>query len=167
MLRRIVERFSRGVVLRRRLPSRWGSGILYVSPESGGLKYWKRNLLAHDPALFLAVEQFVRPGDSVWDVGANVGLFTFAAAYRTGNTGTVLAIEPDLDNANLLLRSRRVMDRQTYAAVEILAAAVSTGTEHMLCRCPAGPRRQRPGGFWIRTDGPHPRGADRTRVFPR
>lgn len=38
----------------------------------------------------------VRAGMSVWDIGANVGLFTFAAAGLAGTSGFVLAVEADI-----------------------------------------------------------------------
>jgi FkbM family methyltransferase len=36
----------------------------------------------------------LRPGDLVWDVGANIGLYTKPFAERTGHTGRVVAFEP-------------------------------------------------------------------------
>jgi len=41
------------------------------------------------------VREFVTPGAVVWDVGANVGLFSFAAANMAGPGGLVVALEPD------------------------------------------------------------------------
>lgn len=36
----------------------------------------------------------IRPGDVVWDVGANVGFYTAKFARAVGTTGTVMAFEP-------------------------------------------------------------------------
>ena len=38
------------------------------------------------------------------DVGANVGVLTFLAASIVGNTGRVIAVEPNPDNLQLLYR---------------------------------------------------------------
>lgn len=37
---------------------------------------------------------YLRPGDRVLDVGANVGMFTYAAVQIVGTTGAVQAVEP-------------------------------------------------------------------------
>ena len=36
----------------------------------------------------------IQPGYTVWDIGANVGFYTIQFAERTGNSGTVIAFEP-------------------------------------------------------------------------
>src|SRR2546421_503378 len=106
-MRRVAERLSRGVVMTRRMPARFGGSRIYVSPEGGGLRFWRPGLEQCDPTLFRLVEEFVRPGDTVWDIGANMGLLTFAAAHVAGPKGRVVAIEPDVEMARLLLMSRR------------------------------------------------------------
>lgn len=40
----------------------------------------------------------LRPGDCVWDVGANVGYYTRLFSERTGQTGRVFAFEPSSAN---------------------------------------------------------------------
>ncbi len=122
-LRQIAELVSRGIVLKRRLPPRFGGGSLFVSPDSG-LKYYRRDLGKADPQLFQMVEELVRPGDVVWDIGANVGLFSFAAAGIAGSQGQVIAVEPDGWLVSLLRRSSNLRD-QTRAPVVVIPAAVS------------------------------------------
>jgi FkbM family methyltransferase len=121
----MVELLSRGVILRRRLPRGFGRGRIYVAPENGGLKYWRLDIRKTDGALFQLVDEHVKPGMNVWDVGANMGLLTFAAAHRAGPKGMVLAIEPDVDNIRLLLRTRRAMDPVVNAPVAVLGAALA------------------------------------------
>ena len=122
-LRRLAERASRRVVLRRRLPERAGGAVIYVTPDSA-LRLWRRSMTDVDPRLLEAAIQLIRPGAVVWDVGANVGLFTFAAAGLAGPGGRVLAIAPDPVLVRLLQRSARVR-RPTQAPVDVLPAAAS------------------------------------------
>lgn len=148
MLRALLERLSRGRVLRRRLPAAHGGHALYVSPDAA-MRLWRRDLGAVDPYLLRMAAGLVRPGMTVWDVGANVGLFAFAAAFASGAAGRVLAVEADGWLAELLRRSARTAP-PSYARVEVLAAAVSDapGTAEL---CIA--RRGRAGNHLSRVAG--------------
>jgi FkbM family methyltransferase len=128
-LRTIAESASRRIVLKRRLPSAFGRAPLYVAPSIGGLRYWRRNTATIDPILLRTAERLIEPGSKVWDIGANLGLFTFAAAVRAGKNGYVLAVEPDAEAASLLLRNRRANKGKQTAAIEILVAAVNDRNE--------------------------------------
>lgn len=121
-LRSIAETVTHRLVLKRRLPAPFEDVQLYVSSESG-LRYLKRKLTNVDPDLLRAATRLVQSGDVVWDVGANIGLFSFAAAARAGHTGTVLAIEADTWNVGLLRRSGALSG--AGAGVQVLPAAVS------------------------------------------
>jgi FkbM family methyltransferase len=122
-VRGLIENLSRGVVLRRRLPRQFGRLPLYVTPEAG-LRYWGP-MSRVDSVLYSMAEELVKPGSIVWDVGANVGLFSFCAAALSGTAGFVLAIEPDFYLAHLLTRSGQGLPRGRYSQVEVLCASVS------------------------------------------
>src|SRR5579864_6829132 len=117
MLRTLAERLSRNVVFRRRLPGDLGGHFIYVTPESA-LNFWYPGLERADNGhLMDTVRRFVARDCVAWDVGANVGLFSFAAASKAG---TVLAIEPDPWLAALLNRSA-----STITNVRVLCAAAT------------------------------------------
>jgi len=123
VLRALLERLSRDRVVRRRLPRALGGAALYVSPDAA-LKLWRRDLSQADPLLLRLAAELVRPGAAVWDIGANVGLFTFAAAFRSGPAGRVLAVEAD-DWLAALVRRSAAAAGPAYAPVDVLAAAVA------------------------------------------
>jgi FkbM family methyltransferase len=120
VVRTVVERLSRGRVLRRRLPAEFNAATLYVSPDAS-LQFWKPGLRSD---LFDFAREFVKPGSVVWDVGANVGLLALAAAQRAGPNGRVIAVEADMWLVGLLRRSAQAAGANA-APVEVLPAAAS------------------------------------------
>jgi FkbM family methyltransferase len=91
--------------------------------SEGGLRYLRPRLGGIDPTLLRLLAEVVQPGELVWDIGANLGLFSFAAAVAAGPSGRVLAIEPDALLVGLLRRSAAANHGQ--APVEVLPAAVA------------------------------------------
>ncbi len=95
MLRLFIERARRQLRFKRRLPVAFGRIPIWVSP-SAGLRYLFQPMSDVDPVLLRLVSEFVATDSVVWDVGANVGLFSFTAAFQAGPRGLVLALEPDV-----------------------------------------------------------------------
>lgn len=122
-IRGFVERLSRGVVLRRRLPARFGRLPIYVTPEAS-LRYWSA-MSRVDPVLFRMAEDLVKPNSVVWDVGANVGLFSFCASALAGRSGFVLAVEPDLWLAHLIARSSDQLKSHRFVCSDVKSLCVS------------------------------------------
>ncbi len=123
ILRRCLERVSRHLVLRRRLPARFGGRRLWVTPGAA-LAYFRSLDSNRWNDLFDFAEHWIEPNDCVWDVGANLGVFAFAAAHRSGPGGNVLAIEPDPWLAELARRSGSE-PMPAAAPVAVLCAAVA------------------------------------------
>jgi FkbM family methyltransferase len=112
---------SRNIVLRRRLPHDLGGHFIYVTPESA-LNFWFPGLERADHGYLMdMVRRFVARDSVAWDVGANVGLFSFAAAAKAR---TVLAVEPDPWLAALLNRSASAITN-----VRVLCAAVADSVD--------------------------------------
>ena len=122
LARMVLERTTHRIILHRRLPAPFGSARIYVSSE-GGLRYLRPSMARVDPALLRLAADVVKPGDTVWDIGANLGLFSFAASVAAGSTGHVLALEPDTVMAGLLQRSTRA--NNAHAPVDVLPTAVT------------------------------------------
>jgi FkbM family methyltransferase len=125
VLRGMIEHVTRDWVIRRRLSRDFASAPIHVTP-SAGLRYLFRSMDSVDSVLLDLVREVIRPGDVVWDIGANVGLFSFAAASRAGQDGLVVALEPDAWLVQLLRRS--ALDQPNGSApVRVVPAAVASG----------------------------------------
>src|SRR6266480_2092403 len=123
MLRRLLERSMRRLVFRRRLPAEFGNAVLYVSPAAG-LRYIFRPMANVDPPLLTAAHTLVRKGNVIWDIGANVGLFSLAAAVCAGGHGQVIAL--DEWTAQLLRRTSRA---QPVASARITVVPIAVASE--------------------------------------
>lgn len=117
MIRHILRRLSRGIVLTRHLSEDFGHVPFLVTPESA-LSYWRRDVSKVDAFLLSMVLELTTKDATVWDIGANVGLFAFAAAARGAK---LVAVEADTWLAHLLQRSVRL----NGLPVTVLPAAVS------------------------------------------
>lgn len=122
-LRFWAERLTRRLVFKRRLPRPFEAGRLYVTPAAR-LGYAFRSLSAAEPMLLGWADVLVRPGNTVWDIGANIGLFAVAAAVRAGPRGRVVAFEPDLSLANLLRRST-ALQSPDVAPIAVMPLAIA------------------------------------------
>lgn len=79
-----------------------------------------------EPLEGLWLDQSLRPGMTMVNVGANVGYFALWAAQLVGPSGRVVAVEPHPVNCELLRRN--VADRGLQDVVEVVEAAASHQT---------------------------------------
>jgi FkbM family methyltransferase len=94
-----------------------------VTPDSA-LRYWAYDLEPVGKGLFDFALEYIHPGAVVWDLGANVGLFTFSAAFLAGSAGRIVAVEADTFLVGLLGRS--ALDQPPgRAPVVVVPAAAS------------------------------------------
>ena len=71
---------------------RWGSWLqCHLDDYVGRAVFYFGDL---DPKLSWIMKKTLRPGDHFIDVGANIGLLTFLGSKLVGDTGRVLAVEP-------------------------------------------------------------------------
>jgi FkbM family methyltransferase len=89
---------------------------LDLSDLAGWYVYWGFRDPSHEALVHLC-----RPGATVFDVGANIGVTALRCAHATGQAGKVLAIEPDPLN---VARLRAHIARNQVPNIEILECAL-------------------------------------------
>lgn len=76
----------------------------------------------------------IKPGTCIYDIGANVGIFTLLASLRTGPAGKVYAFEPFPRNARYLRRHIQLNQLQNCCVMEV-GASDTEGTQRFSTAC--------------------------------
>jgi FkbM family methyltransferase len=71
------------------------------------------------------LERLVRPGMTVYDIGAQAGFYTLCLSRMVGETGRVFAFEPFADNVRNLLEHVRINALRNVAIVQAAVAGCS------------------------------------------
>ena len=83
----------------------------------------RRNAEAYEHSFKSAVLACIRPGDCVWDVGANVGFYSELFAMAVGPAGKVISFEPS--PACVTVLEERLRERSTDVSWEVVPVALS------------------------------------------
>ena len=92
-------------------------GLRFTGGDTAGYA-----LGASEPAVQRAIETHLKPGDSFYDIGANVGFLSLLGAKCVGPTGRVYCFEPQ---AGLLPLLAHNLDQNGFHNYEIIEAAVA------------------------------------------
>jgi FkbM family methyltransferase len=85
------------------------------------------------------LRRWLEPGDAFVDVGANLGMYSFAAAHYLGGRGTFLAVEASPELSEQLKKSARQLGHQSLV-VEQKAAGNAPGEVTFFLAPPGGSR---------------------------
>jgi FkbM family methyltransferase len=95
-----------------------GEGLwLRLNPRSGG-EYFHGEV---EPDVQDILQEFLRPGMTIYDIGANIGFFSLLAARLTGESGKVTSFEADPEIA---ARLREHIARNEFANISVQEMAV-------------------------------------------
>lgn len=97
---------------------------MYVTPEAS-LCYWKAFWGKNWNDLFRFAKEYVQPGDIVFDVGANLGVFSVCASIRAGPGGRVVAIEPDPVTSGIIRKTKEI-NPGVLDNLQVISAAASS-----------------------------------------
>ena len=86
----------------------------------------------YEPEFVEILPKLVSPGDTVLDIGANIGFFTMHLAHLVGETGQVFAFEPIQELATLVGRSIEENQFQDRIVLENAALGDHSGSTRIL-----------------------------------
>jgi FkbM family methyltransferase len=79
--------------------------ILKLNPLFHGHLSTTESVLNYEPEVRLALVECLKPGKVVYDIGANIGIFSLLMSYLVKQNGKVYAVEPEMNNFKHLVDS--------------------------------------------------------------
>lgn len=104
----------------------WGGRLLVPSDDLSHMP----ELVSHgiyDVPFTSYVQSEIKPGDTVFDIGANIGIFTLLLAYQVWEMGQVVAYEPSPVNLDVLRDNVSLNWLSDRVEIVPKAAAAETG----------------------------------------
>ena len=125
--------------------------IIVVEPSDWAVGASIAQRQVYEPEVTAAVRSLLAPGGTFVDVGANIGWYSLLAASLVGPAGTVLAVEPNTHNCELLKVS---CERNDFTNIALFNAAVSDRAGWVALETDASNGRVIPLGPLDHTVGP-------------
>jgi FkbM family methyltransferase len=120
---KVARKLSGGTVFRKRLPSEFGGARVNVTSRSD-IRLLAPGFARSSSDLMQVASRYVKEGSCVWDIGSNLGIFSFCASWKAGPQGRVFTLEADPYYAEL--QNRTVLSLpKGYSPVTPLCAAVA------------------------------------------
>jgi FkbM family methyltransferase len=95
--------------------------FMYVHAEDGGVAHQLIMYRQYEPFESSLVRKYLKPGMTVYNIGANLGYYTLLASECVGANGKVYAFEPAPENFELLTR---MVSENKLTNVELFPSAV-------------------------------------------
>lgn len=102
---------------------------IYLSMRSA-TEYPRHKACHKEPMTVQWIEQYVKPQDVLYDIGANVGAYSFVAAKHTGGQAKIFAFEPAFFNYASLCQNIVLNKCQTHVIALPLAVGDKTRLEY-------------------------------------
>ncbi len=121
--------FFRPLMRRLRPPAVQGNGMtIFLDPDDE--LHLSLNNGVYEPETAVFLSRFVQPGDTVFDIGANIGYFSLLLSRLAGPAGRLFAFEPAPGNYALLTKNLAANHCDNARAIAAAVADV-TGTARL------------------------------------
>ncbi len=94
---------------------------MYLDPNDLGISYDLFRNSVREPFATEFFRKWIKEGDVIVDIGANIGYYVLQEARLVGNSGRVYAIEPVAENVELLQKN---IELNNYSNVETFELAI-------------------------------------------
>lgn len=105
IIRKIILKLNARVLKRRTMVIRLGKSRLEFPLFCHGIGWWLSIYRSREPDQLYILSRILREGNSVLDIGANIGYYILKEAELLHGKGTIFACEPDVRNIEFLKRN--------------------------------------------------------------
>ncbi|MFZ0304484.1 MAG: FkbM family methyltransferase [Terracidiphilus sp.] len=119
----IIRTLAGSSVFKKRLPQEFGGAQINVTARSD-IRLLLPGLESSASDLFEVASRYIKRNFCVWDVGSNLGVFSFCSARKAGVDGKVYSLEADPHYVELQNKTIRSLPAE-YAPVSPLCGAIA------------------------------------------
>jgi FkbM family methyltransferase len=151
-MRRVIWRLARERNYDGPVTTGWYFGLRFNHHFSGDMSQCTYVDARYEPNEMYAMSKLLRPGMTVFDVGANAGVFTLMGAKLVGPSGTVHAFEPSPRDRDRL-RANLSANNLSNVTVHPVALGRAAGKAVLAVAGSEHPGHNTIGGFAYSEDG--------------
>jgi len=118
----IARKITGPVLFQKSLPEAFGQQKIWVTSRSD-LRLLYPGFKQSSQDLLTIAQTYVKTGATIWDIGSNLGIFTFCSAMATGKNGRVYSLEADSRYADIQSRSQEQLNQKAGQVIILCAAA--------------------------------------------
>jgi FkbM family methyltransferase len=116
---RIINLLFRRTFLPKPVKKKIHDYYLLLDPKDPGISTSLILNRTREQQLKYILEKEIKPGDTILDLGANIGYYVIMESLLTGPTGTVYALEPDPVNFSNLEKNIRLNNAENIHAFQL------------------------------------------------
>jgi len=123
IIRKIITKINKKILKRRTMVIRLGESLLEFPLFFENIGIWLSIYRRREPDQLYIISKILREGNSVLDIGSNIGYYILKEAELLHGKGTIFACEPDTRNIGFLKRNLSL--NKLNDIVEIYEVAIS------------------------------------------
>ncbi|RMD86625.1 MAG: FkbM family methyltransferase [Candidatus Dadabacteria bacterium] len=98
---------------------------LCINPIYHGQFATEKAILKYEQNVRAILNKIVKKGMTVYDIGANVGIFSILCSFKISTNGKVFAFEPERNNVRCLIKTKRQNQIDNLVIIERCVSNIS------------------------------------------
>jgi FkbM family methyltransferase len=122
---KIARKLTGNFIFRKKLPRAFGNARIDITSRSD-IRLLTPGFRRSASDLLQVASLYIKPGSCVWDIGSNLGVFSFCASWKAGPQGSVYSLEADPFYVELQNKTVRSLPTGYSSVIPLCAAVADT-----------------------------------------